>query len=97
MAFNVAILPAFTDNYIYLVGDADTGLAMVVDAGDAAPPLRALKDKDLHLSLILNTHHHKDHIGGNEKLVKEYGAPVIGPTKERARIEGLSRGVSHDE
>src|ERR1700744_1121470 len=95
MAFTVEIIPAFTDNYIYLVADTDLGLAMAVDPGDADVVLRALKKRDLHLSLILNTHHHKDHIGGNAKLQREYGAPIIGPAKERSRIEGLARGVAH--
>lgn len=97
MAFTIEILPAFTDNYIFLVSDADLGLAMVVDPGDAGPVLKYLKDKDLHLALILNTHHHKDHIGGNEKLVREYGAPVIGPAAEMAKIGSLSRGVRKDD
>ena len=93
MGFTVDILPAFTDNYIYLVGDSDLGLAMVVDPGDADVVLRALKKRDLYLSLILNTHHHKDHTGGNARLVREYGAPIIGPAKEKSRIENLARGV----
>lgn len=93
MSFTVDILPAFTDNYIYLVGDSDLGLAMVVDPGDADVVMRALKERDLHLSLILNTHHHKDHSGGNARLAREYGAPIIGPAKERSRIENMARGV----
>jgi len=93
MSFNIDILPAFTDNYIYLVGDSDLGLAMAVDPGDADVVLSALKERDLHLSLILNTHHHKDHIGGNARLAREYGAPIIGPTKEKSRIENMARGV----
>jgi hydroxyacylglutathione hydrolase len=93
MAFIVEILPAFTDNYIFLVSDADLGLALVVDPGDADVVLKHLKAKDLHLALILNTHHHKDHVGGNEKLMREYGAPVIGPAAEMARIGPMSRGV----
>ena len=97
MAFSVDILPAFADNYIYLISDAEIGLAMVVDPGDAAPVQKALKAKDLHLSLILNTHHHKDHVGGSEKLAREYGAPVIGPTKERSRIDNLSRSVGQGD
>src|SRR5258708_1593892 len=97
MTFSIDLLPAFTDNYIYLIGDADTGLAMVVDPGDGDVVLKALKAKDLHLSLILNTHHHKDHIGGNAKLVKEFGAPIIGPAAENNRIENLSRGVRQDD
>jgi len=93
MSFTVDILPAFTDNYIYLVSDSDLGLAMVVDPGDADVVLRALDKKDVHLSLILNTHHHKDHIGGNAKLARASGAPIIGPAKERSRIENMARGV----
>jgi hydroxyacylglutathione hydrolase len=97
MAFTIDILPAFADNYIYLVSDADLGLAMVVDPGDAQVVMRALKEKDLHLSLILNTHHHKDHIGGNAKLAREYGAAIIGPAKERGRIENMARGVEQSD
>jgi hydroxyacylglutathione hydrolase len=97
MGFTVDILPAFTDNYIYLVGDSDLGLAMVVDPGDADVVLRALKKRDLYLSLILNTHHHKDHIGGNAKLAREYGAPIIGPAKDQSRIENMARGVERGD
>ncbi len=97
MAFTVDLLPAFADNYIYLVCDQDTGLAMVVDPGDADVVMRALKAKDYYLTLILNTHHHKDHVGGSEKLAREYGASIIGPAKERSRIDNLSRGVSQND
>ena len=97
MAFTVEILPAFTDNYIFLVSDADLGLAMVVDPGDANVVLKHLKARDLHLALILNTHHHDDHIGGNEKLAHEYGAPIIGPAKEVSRIGQMSRGVRSND
>ncbi|MGE0108496.1 MAG: hydroxyacylglutathione hydrolase, partial [Bdellovibrionales bacterium] len=56
-----------------------------------------LQKRDLHLALILNTHHHPDHTGGNVKLQAEYGAPVIGPAKEEHKIDGLSRGVDDGE
>jgi hydroxyacylglutathione hydrolase len=97
MSFTVELLPAFADNYIYLVSDSDIGLAFVVDPGDADVVLGALKKRDLHLSLILNTHHHKDHVGGSEKLQREYGAPIIGPAKEQARITNMSRGVGQGD
>lgn len=97
MAFTVEILPAFTDNYIFLVSDADLGLAMVVDPGDGNVVLKHLKARDLHLALILNTHHHKDHVGGNDVLIREYGAPVIGPAAEMSRIGPLSRGVRNGD
>jgi hydroxyacylglutathione hydrolase len=97
MSFVIEILPAFADNYIFLASDRDLGLAMVVDPGDGDVVLRALKERDLHLALILNTHHHHDHIGGNDKLQQEFGAPIIGPAKERSHIAGLSRAVSHGD
>ncbi len=93
MGFSIELLPASADNYIYLVSDVALGLAMVVDPGDADVVRRALQKKDLHLALILNTHHHTDHTAGNAKLQHDYGAPIIGPAKEAHRIEGLSRGV----
>ena len=93
MTYSIDIIPAFTDNYIYLVSDSDIGLAMVVDPGDADAVMRVLKEKDLYLALILNTHHHKDHIGGSVKLAKEFGAPIIVPDMEKNFMENLSRGV----
>jgi hydroxyacylglutathione hydrolase len=97
MGFSIDLLPASADNYIYLVSDIALGLAMVVDPGDADVVRRALQKKDLHLALILNTHHHADHTAGNAKLQRDYGAPIIGPAKESNRIDGLSRGVDEDD
>jgi len=97
MSFDIQILPAFADNYIYLVNDSDLGMAMVVDPGDADVVMAALKKHDLHLSLILNTHHHKDHVGGSDKLQREYGAAIIGPSKEANRITNMSRGVGNGD
>jgi len=93
MGFSIDLLPALADNYTYLVSDVALGLAMVVDPGDAAVVSRFLREKDLHLALILNTHHHTDHTGGNAKLQQDYGAPIIGPAKEAHHIDGISRGV----
>ena len=94
MSFSIELLPAFADNYIHLISDVDLGLAMVVDPGDPDIVRRALQKKDLQLALILNTHHHSDHVGGNAKLQHDSGAPIIGPDKERNHILNLSRGVN---
>lgn len=93
MTFSIDLLPSGADNYISVVSDTALGLAMAVDPGDADVVLRFLRKKDLHLALILNTHHHHDHTGGNLKLQHDYGAPIIGPSKEETRIEGVSRAV----
>jgi hydroxyacylglutathione hydrolase len=97
MSFVIDVLPAFADNYIYLIGDTELGLAMAVDPGDPDVVKKALKKHDWHLTLILNTHHHNDHIGGNEKLKKEFGAAIIAPMKEKTRITNLDRGVGEGD
>ncbi|MDD4617228.1 MAG: hydroxyacylglutathione hydrolase [Alphaproteobacteria bacterium] len=97
MSFSIEILPAFNNNYAFVVSDHDLGLAMVVDPGDGEVVSRELKKRDLYPALILCTHHHPDHVGGNETLQQEYDVPVLGPAKEKALIPGISRGVEHKD
>ena len=62
-------LPAFSDNYIWLLQDTTQKRCAVVDPGDAAPVLNWLKHHpEWVLSDILVTHHHHDHVGGVEQL-----------------------------
>lgn len=74
-------LPAFTDNYIWMLHDGRQ--AIVVDPGDAAPVAQALDDLGLGLQAILVTHHHADHVGGVDALREATGARVFGPARER--------------
>lgn len=74
-------IPAFNDNYLWLVRDAGDQ-AVVVDPGDAGTVLARLEAEGLQLSAILVTHHHGDHIGGVAALVQRYGCPVYGPAGE---------------
>ena len=64
----VVPLPAFSDNYIWLVHNGQQ--AVVVDPGDAAPVLQALEQLQLRLQAIVLTHHHGDHTGGVAALLK---------------------------
>jgi hydroxyacylglutathione hydrolase len=73
-------LPAFTDNYIWMVHDERH--ALVVDPGDAQPVLEALQQLGLQLETILVTHHHPDHTGGVAALRAATGAQVFGPARE---------------
>lgn len=74
-------LPAFEDNYLWLLHDGQQ--ALVVDPGDAAPVHAALRRLGLRLACILVTHHHGDHTGGVTALREASGATVYGPARER--------------
>ncbi|MGX0889946.1 hydroxyacylglutathione hydrolase [Pseudomonas sp. ADAK2 TE3594] len=79
----ISALPAFTDNYIWLLQDHSTQRCAVVDPGDAAPVQAWLAaHPGWVLSDILITHHHHDHVGGVERLKKATDATVYGPASE---------------
>lgn len=85
---NLLALPAFTDNYIWMLHKG--GQALVVDPGDAAPVKRALDQHGLTLTAILVTHRHLDHVGGLAAL-QTGDIPVYGPRHEA--IDGLTHRV----
>ena len=78
---NLTALPAFTDNYIWMLDDGHQ--ALVVDPGDSAPVLAALAARQLVLAAILVTHHHANHVGGVDALRPHLQGPVYGPKRER--------------
>ncbi len=85
---DVRPIPAFKDNYIWLLAGPDEPRAVaVVDPGAAEPVLRELEAKGLRLVAILLTHHHADHVGGTAELVAATGATVFGPARERMPVE----------
>ncbi len=85
---NITIIPALSDNYVYLL-EADNGETAVVDPGEAGPVIEALDEKNLGLDYILSTHHHWDHIGGNADLIGKYSAKLAGPAREETRIPNM--------
>ncbi|HZH27911.1 MAG TPA: hydroxyacylglutathione hydrolase [Azospirillaceae bacterium] len=92
-SLHIELIPALSDNYIYLLRDAGTGTVAVVDPAAAEPVEAALARHGWRLDLILNTHHHGDHVGGNADLKRRFGCPIVGPKAEAVRIPGLDRGV----
>lgn len=87
MALALIPIPAFTDNYIWLLTDGS--VAAVIDPGDAAPVRIVLAERKLTLTAVLVTHHHSDHMGGAGSLAHEYACPVFGPATEA--IEAVDR------
>uniref|UniRef100_A0AAY4BJ58 Hydroxyacylglutathione hydrolase, mitochondrial n=1 Tax=Denticeps clupeoides TaxID=299321 RepID=A0AAY4BJ58_9TELE len=89
----VELLPALTDNYMYLLIDEETKEAAIVDPVEPAKVVDAVKKHGVKLKTVLTTHHHWDHAGGNEKLVKLVpGLTVYGGDD---RVGALTQKISH--
>lgn len=76
-------VPAFTDNYIWLIREAESPRAWIVDPGDADPVLERVAADGLEPAGILLTHHHPDHTGGVDRLLEHFDVPVYGPHSQR--------------
>ncbi|KAJ8253933.1 hypothetical protein COCON_G00205450 [Conger conger] len=90
----IELLPALTDNYMYLLIDEDTREAAIVDPVEPAKVLDAVKKHRVKLTTVLTTHHHWDHAGGNDKLVK-LGPPGLKVYGGDDRVGALTQKISH--
>lgn len=86
--------PCLADNYGFLVHDAASGATAAIDTPEAEPILRELEAKGWALTHIFNTHHHRDHVGGNLALKAKTGCRIVGPAADAHRIPGFDEGVS---
>ncbi len=89
-------IPAFDDNYIWLLREADRAGVAVVDPGDADPVIARLRDQALTLSAILITHHHQDHIGGVADLLAHWPDALVTAPNDR-RIATATRVVGEGD
>lgn len=105
---NLTSIPAFQDNYIWVLSE-DDGRCLIVDPGEAAPILQAIEDNAWKPQAILLTHHHSDHVGGVGELRKKYpeilvygpaetadkGATKIVGDNDRVQILGHEFSIIH--
>lgn len=95
MTLDVRLFPCLSDNYGLLIRDDDSGRTAAVDAPDAVAVLADLEASGWgRLDLVLNTHWHPDHTGGNERLGAETGCVIVGPEEVRraAPLDRVVRG-----
>ena len=89
----IVSIPAFKDNYIWLIVNTVNNTVAIVDPGDATLVIEAVNKLHLSPIAILITHHHHDHISGIHTLLQYYQIPVYGPAKES--IPGMTHPL-HD-
>ncbi|MEW6300196.1 MAG: hydroxyacylglutathione hydrolase [Thermodesulfobacteriota bacterium] len=91
-------IPVLKDNYAYLVIDDATKDAAVVDPSEAKPVAAAVKREGVNFTAIINTHHHWDHVGGNEELVREFPhLKVYGHKRDRDRTPCITNLVDEGD
>ncbi|NTZ39896.1 hydroxyacylglutathione hydrolase [Enterobacter sp. JMULE2] len=91
---NLISIPAFQDNYIWVLVDDDRR-CIIVDPGESAPVLQAIEENGWHPQAILLTHHHNDHVGGVPDLVAAFPHLVVyGPaeTQDKGTTQLVEEG-----
>jgi hydroxyacylglutathione hydrolase len=78
----IVAVPAFFDNYLWLVHDEASAETAVVDPGDAAPVVAEAERRGWTIRQVWNTHWHRDHTGGNLAIKQATGARIFGPAGE---------------
>lgn len=91
MTHEIITIPCLSDNYAFLLHS--NGTTALIDAPEAGPVLKALKEKGWSLDMVLLTHHHPDHIDGLPDLLAEYAPKVIGAAKDAYRLPKLDIAV----
>ncbi|MHA7876004.1 hydroxyacylglutathione hydrolase [Roseivivax sp.] len=97
MPLDLVTVPCLSDNYAYLIHDAESGATAVVDVPEAAPIAAALEARGWQLSEVWITHHHADHVQGLDELLKGREVTVTGCGADASRLPPLDRRVGEGE
>ena len=73
----IDIIPCLNDNYSYLICDEETNTIAIIDPSEFSTCDKVINQNYKKLDYVLNTHHHFDHIGGNEQLKNKYNACLL--------------------
>ena len=94
---HITTVPLNEDNYGYLVVDEASKDALFVDVSNQPETITALvREKDVNLRMILTTHHHWDHAGGNSKMLTSFPeVQICGHSTDN--VEACNRTVNDGE
>ncbi len=85
----IVTIPCRSDNYAYLLVCEETQEAAVVDPSEAGPVLAAIEAEGVRVTAIWNTHHHFDHVGGNDAIAKKFsGCAIVAHESDKGRVPG---------
>ena len=93
----VEIIKCLQDNYSYIIIDEKYNHACVVDPSEAEPIINFVESKNIKLKFVLNTHHHYDHVGGNNDLKKKYKIKIVGFKNDKQRIPNIDILLENNE
>ena len=85
----VEIIKCLKDNFSYILINKKNQNACVIDPSESGPIIDFVEKKNINLKFILDTHHHYDHVGGNNDLKKKYGSNIVGFKYDKDRIPGI--------
>ncbi|XP_050548831.1 hydroxyacylglutathione hydrolase, mitochondrial isoform X2 [Daktulosphaira vitifoliae] len=88
--FKIQVLPALSDNFMYLLIDNTTKEAAIVDPVAPNTVWEAVKNENVKLTTVLTTHHHWDHAGGNKELITSNSGSPLNVIGGDNRIDGLT-------
>lgn len=91
----IRAIPAFNDNYIWLIEHTASKQVVIVDPGDASPIIKALNHYNVIPIAILITHQHYDHINGVKPLVEQFSLPVFG--QKTSLNDVITDDISHQQ
>ena len=87
----IDIIPCLNDNYSYLLYDNKTNTVAIIDPSEFEVCDKIITQKYKKLDFILNTHHHVDHIGGNQKLKEKYNAKIFASHLDKNTIPNIDQ------
>ena len=94
---NIQIVPCLSDNYSYIIHDKISNLIGVVDPSEFKTIDRIISSKYKRVDYILNTHHHLDHVGGNQDLKRKYNSKIVASADDKNKIAEIDILINDGE
>jgi hydroxyacylglutathione hydrolase len=96
-SLQVKLVNCLSDNYSYIIFNPISKKAIIIDPAEATPIINSIEKLGVKLQYILITHHHADHVGGNDELKRKYKCKIVGFKNDANRIPGIDIQIDDGE